>query len=1013
MLNIFTYIDKHVCVATKARQARRRRAATRRRVLADRENNRTIEKSTTPGRVPILVRPLPPIVPDTRAPRTVWRALAGLLLLAVAAVPVLPAPAQAATLVSNLGQGTATETMRARWDIEVQGFQTGTNPTGYSLTNVQLHIDSFVTPATIADMKISLRTRAIGSITEPVSVDTVTFVNPTFTSAGTYTFTLPVGTTIDLTPDTVYYVGIDINNADGDGGGDSGVALGTTTANDEDSGAAAGWTIHDISFWHDSGVWNANAYKYRIAVNATPNNTPATGLPTITGTAQVGQTLTAATTGIADTDGKTKAENGDTGYADTYQWVRVDGSNETDITGAASKTYIPAAADVGKTIKVQVSFTDDAGNPESLTSDPAGPVAQTVPIGLEANYPSIGAGLEDLVFTLTRTGAVKDELERTVSIVQAQKWLGASDLSRTVTFARSDEVRTRAPATGKPSIRGTEGKAWVGGTLRVVTTDIEDEDGLSGATYGYQWVRVDADGMSNATDITSETSDTYVPVEADVGKKVRVKVSFTDDGGGNEELTSDAYPSSGTIEAEAPGICERTRQVRVGILDRIPNVGDCARVTDARLANITGELELNGRSIDTLAAGDFAGLTALTTLNLESNALTTLPDDVFEPLTALTGLYLNSNKLRTLDAGVFAGLPLQDLRLSSNRLTTLDAGVFAGLTALQELNLSTNKLTTLDAGVFAGLPALETLRLAGNMLTTLDAGVFAGLPALETLRLESNDLVTLDAGVFAGLTALGTLRLDGNELATLPDDVFEPLTALTDLQLSRNPEAPFAPVADALPDDGTVSHGGGTVTLNGSGSDAGPWGTNVTYGWALTAPTSGVTVRFDDDARATTLVTIEALAADIELTFTLTVTGRGGTDGITPDTDAATVTVTRVAAAGICGRTPVVRDRILGKISGVSNCALVTDARLADITGMLNLKGQNIAALAAGDFAGLTSLSVLNLQNNDLTTLADGGFDGLAALETLNLTNNDLTTLADGGFDGLAALETLNLRTTT
>ena len=308
--------------------------------------------------------------------------------------------------------------------------------------------------------------------------------------------------------------------------------------------------------------------------------------------------------------------------------------------------------------------------------------------------------------------------------------------------------------------------------------------------------------------------------------------------------------------------------------------------------------------------------------------------------------------------------------------------------------------------MFAGL----RLERCADDLVTLDAGVFAGLTALDTLRLEGNDLVTLDAGVFAGLTALTTLELGFNDLTTLPDDVFEPLTALTTLELSGNPEAPFAPEADALPDDGTVSHGGGTVTLDGSGSDGGPWGTNVTYGWALTAPTSGVTIRFDDDARATTLVTIEALAADIELTFTLTVTGRGGTDGITPDTDAATVTVTEVAAAGICGRTPVVRDRILGKISGVSNCALVTDARLADITGMLNLKGQNIAALAAGDFAGLTSLSVLNLQNNDLTTLADEVFDGLAGLETLNLTNNDLTTLADGGFDGLTALETLNLQ---
>ena len=41
------------------------------------------------------------------------RALAGLLLLAVAAVPVLPAPAQAAILVSNLGQGAATAMKRA------------------------------------------------------------------------------------------------------------------------------------------------------------------------------------------------------------------------------------------------------------------------------------------------------------------------------------------------------------------------------------------------------------------------------------------------------------------------------------------------------------------------------------------------------------------------------------------------------------------------------------------------------------------------------------------------------------------------------------------------------------------------------------------------------------------------------------------------------------------------------------------------------------------------------------
>ena len=88
------------------------------------------------------------------------------------------------------------------------------------------------------------------------------------------------------------------------------------------------------------------------------------------------------------------------------------------------------------------------------------------------------------------------------------------------------------------------------------------------------------------------------------------------------------------------------------------------------------------------------------------------------------------------------------------------------------------------------------------------------------------------------------------------------------------------------------------MTLDGSGS-CGPWGTNVTYGWALTTSTSGVTVTFDDATSATPVVTIPAQAEGAELIFTLTVTGRGGTNGIASATDTAKVTATARPTPGV------------------------------------------------------------------------------------------------------------------
>ena len=121
------------------------------------------------------------------------------------------------------------------------------------------------------------------------------------------------------------------------------------------------FTTHD-AYIH-AATSGAGTGTYTIEVEeVTPSmgqraNSPATGGPGITGTVQAGETLTATTDGIEDEDGLT-------GAVFAYQWVR----SGADIEGAASSTYTVTGDDEGKPIQVRVTFTDDAGNAESLTS---------------------------------------------------------------------------------------------------------------------------------------------------------------------------------------------------------------------------------------------------------------------------------------------------------------------------------------------------------------------------------------------------------------------------------------------------------------------------------------------------------------------------------------------------------------------------------------------------------------------------------------------------------------------
>ena len=123
-----------------------------------------------------------------------------------------------------------------------------------------------------------------------------------------------------------------------------------------------------------NAVGTSNASDSDDTTTASTNTAP-TGAPTITGTAEVGETLTAVTTGIMDADGLTSPTY-------TYQWIRVDGT-EADIAGENSSTYTLVDADLGTTLKVRVTFADDLGHTETLTS------AATATVGAVATAPAV------------------------------------------------------------------------------------------------------------------------------------------------------------------------------------------------------------------------------------------------------------------------------------------------------------------------------------------------------------------------------------------------------------------------------------------------------------------------------------------------------------------------------------------------------------------------------------------------------------------------------------------------
>ena len=313
--------------------------------------------------------------------------------------------------------------------------------------------------------------------------------------------------------------------------------------------------------------------------------------------------MTADTSGISDADGLQNASF-------SHQWL----ADDAEIPGATGSTYTLADADEAKAVKVRVSFIDDRDNEETLTSEATAAVSpapggegdaedgakEYAPVWsatTTAGWVFQGYGYYSTdskqAGSLTPDSFEADGAAYTVTMIEANGWLmyigldkelpfdfvleldGAQFASGDASFnsytygnvyswtgtglswndgdavevrllrAVEKEATVNVPATGAPAVTGT---ARVGETLTADASGIADEDGLDAAAFTYQWL---ADGA----DIAGATGSTYTLAKADAGKAVGVRVSFTDDAGNEETLTSAATDAvAGMPPAQPTGL---------------------------------------------------------------------------------------------------------------------------------------------------------------------------------------------------------------------------------------------------------------------------------------------------------------------------------------------------------------------------------------------------------------------------------------------------------------------------
>ena len=266
----------------------------------------------------------------------------------------------ATTFVSNTGQTLGSgatifgNTTSNNWR-QTQAFTTGDHSDGYTLSEVDARFAGI--NALTSGIRVSIYSTSSGTPNTSLHV----LNNPaSFTSDATNTFTAPANTTLDA--NTTYAIVFEVTDTSGS------ALLKTTNSDDEDSGAASGWSIADIKHESaDGGSWSSNVRSFVIAIKGTEKT--ASSDPAITiaaGTSPVTEGTAAEFTVTAD-----PAPSADL-------------TVNLTVSEAAGSDFVAAADEGSKTVTITANSTAatlSVPTTADTTDEPDGDVSVTVETG--------------------------------------------------------------------------------------------------------------------------------------------------------------------------------------------------------------------------------------------------------------------------------------------------------------------------------------------------------------------------------------------------------------------------------------------------------------------------------------------------------------------------------------------------------------------------------------------------------------------------------------------------------